>query len=160
MFSFLKHELVFVPLSLTETDGSLRTGNKSVLMNFLTEGIDEKQELQVDRASAELIIEGQALIVSVGKPTDAITFGDLADNFIKSLTNHRKMFHRIDVTIDRYIPGSAKGATRKRRSGTCCPTRRAIEGRYVPLQKNWNNFLCMSENKSDLARFLSQEIIR
>src|ERR1043165_5047763 len=128
-------------------------------MNFLTEGIDEKQELQVDRASAQLFIEGQALIVSVGKPTDEITFGDLADNFIKSLTSHSKMFHRIDVTFDRYIPGSVKGATRKRRSGTC-PIRRAIEGRQVPLPKNWKNFLCMSENKSDLARFLSQEIIR
>jgi len=44
----LKHELVFLPLSLTKTDSSLRTGNKSVLMNFLTEGINEKQELQVD----------------------------------------------------------------------------------------------------------------
>ena len=70
------------------------------------------------------------------------------------------MYHRIIVTFDRYIPGSVKGATRKRRSGTCCPIRRAIKGRHGPLPKNWNNFLCMSENKSDLARFLSQEIIR
>ena len=85
--------------------------------------------------------------------------GDLADNFIKSLTNHSKMYHRIIVTFDRYIPGSVKGATRKRRSGTC-PIRRAIKGCHGPLPKNWNNFLCMSENKSDLARFLSQEIIR
>jgi len=57
----LKHELVSVPLSLTETDGSLRTGNKSVLMNFLAEGISEQQELQVNRASAQLIIDGQAV---------------------------------------------------------------------------------------------------
>src|SRR5688572_19270721 len=88
------------------------------------------------------------------------SIGDLADSFIKSLTNHSKMYHCIIVTFDRYIPGSVKGATRKRRSGTCCPMRRAIKGCHGPLPKNWDNFLCMSGNKSDLARFLSQEIIR
>ena len=151
----LKYKLVPVPLSLTEMDGSLRTGNKAVLMNLLTKNIQERQELQVDRSSTQLIIDGQAMVVSLGKPADARTFGDLADNFIKCLTFYSKTYHRIDVTFDRYVPGSVKGATRKRRTGTCRPIRRVIEGRLVPLPKNWNNFLALSENKS-----LSKEIIR
>ena len=158
--NILKHELVSVPLSLSEMDGSLRTGNKAVLMNLMTKDIRERQELQVDRASTQLIIDGQAMVVSLGKPADARTFGDLADNFIRSLTLHSKTYHRIDVTYDRYVPGSVKGATRQRRAGTCRPIRRVIEGRLVPLPKKWNNFLALSENKSDLSRFLSKEIIR
>ena len=34
--NILKHELVSVPLSLSEMDGSLRTGNKAELMNLMT----------------------------------------------------------------------------------------------------------------------------
>lgn len=158
--NILKHELVTVPLSLTDMDGSLRTGNKAVLMNLMTKDIQESQELQVDRESTQLIIDGQAMIVSLGKPADAHTFGDLADNVLKYLTFHSHTYHRIDVTFDRYLTGSVKNATRKRRTGKCRPIRRVIEGRHVPLPKNWNNFLALSENKSNLSRFLSQEIIR
>ena len=131
-----------------------------MLMTYLTKGTSEKRELQLNRRSAQLIIDGQALIQSLGKPPDASTFGDLADNFIKSLTHQSKTFHRIDVTFDRYIPGSVKGATRKRRSEAHCPIRRAIDGRHVPLPQSWNNFLAMTENKSDLAQFLFEEIIK
>jgi hypothetical protein len=34
-----------------------------------------------------------------------------------------------------------------------------VEGRDVPLPKNWSNFLSLPENKADLARFLSNELL-
>jgi hypothetical protein len=34
-----------------------------------------------------------------------------------------------------------------------------IEGRDVPLPANWLNFLALGDNKADLARFLSEELI-
>ena len=35
----LKHEVLPVPLSLTELNGTLHTGNKSVFADIITEGI-------------------------------------------------------------------------------------------------------------------------
>ena len=34
-----------------------------------------------------------------------------------------------------------------------------IESRDVPLPRNWEGFITLAENKADLARFLSEEII-
>ncbi len=51
---------------------------------------------------------------------------------------------------------SIKSATRTRRTR---PIRRIIEHANVPLPSNWSNFISLSENKADLARFLSQQLI-
>ena len=34
-----------------------------------------------------------------------------------------------------------------------------IENKNVPVPNNWSNFLALSENKADLARFLSEHLI-
>ena len=38
------------------------------------------------------------------------------------------------------------------------PIRRVVEGRNVPLPKNWPNFLSLADNKADLAHFLSEQL--
>ena len=60
--------------------------------------------------------------------------------------------------FDRYREETIKGATRTRRTKTARPIRRLIEGREVPLPKNWTNFLSLADNKVDLAQFLSEEL--
>src|SRR3989442_774798 len=38
------------------------------------------------------------------------------------------------------------------------PIRRIVEGRQVPLPKNWSNFLSLADNKADLAHFMSEKL--
>ena len=52
--------------------------------------------------SACLIIDGQARVVSIGKPSSAKTFGDLADVFTTSVLQSGSAYGRIDVLLDRY----------------------------------------------------------
>jgi len=73
--SVLKHELLPVPVSLAEMNGSLRTGNKSILAHVITEGIDCPEIINLHDTSSCLIIDGQALVVALGKPENAQTFG-------------------------------------------------------------------------------------
>lgn len=61
--------------------------------------------------------------------------------------------------FDRYREKSIKASTRIRRSRNVRAIRRVIEGRLVPLPSNWQAFLALGDNKDDLARFLSEELI-
>ena len=71
-----------VHVSLAEMNGTLRTGNKSVLAEVLTTGINCPEAIDIGDQSSTLIIDGQALVVIVGKPFWVVTFGDLADIFV------------------------------------------------------------------------------
>ena len=91
-------------------------------------------------------------------PDAAVTFGDLADTYVKTVLKAGSEYHRIDVVFDRYRDETIKGTTRTRRSKTARPIRRLVEVRDVPLLKNWANFLSLADNKADLAHFLSEEL--
>jgi len=55
----LKHELLPVSLSLAEMNGTLRTGNKAILAEVLTDHIECPQAIQLYETSSCLIIDGQ-----------------------------------------------------------------------------------------------------
>jgi len=75
----LKYELMPVPISLVEMNGTLRTGNKSVLLaDKLTDGITCPDDIELHESSW-LIVDGHALVVALEKPDSTDTFGDLAD---------------------------------------------------------------------------------
>ena len=154
----LKHELLPVPVSLAEMNGTLRTGNKSILADKLTEGIVCPEAIEHHKSSSCLIIDGQALVVALGKPNNAVTFGDLADIYVRAVLKAGSNYQRVDVVFDRYREETIKGATRIRRTKAARPIRRLVEGRDVPLPKNWTNFLSLPDNKVDLAHFLSEEL--
>ena len=156
--SVLKHELLPVPVALAEMNGTLRTGNKSELANVVTEDIDCPETIQRHATSSFLIIDGQALVVALGKPDADVTFGDLADTYVNTVLKAGYEYHKIDVVFDRYRDETIKGTSRTRRSKTARPIRRLVEGRDVPLPKNWSNVLSLAENKTDLAHFLSVEL--
>ena len=148
--TILSHELFPVPLSLAEINGSLRTGNKAIMIEKLVEGLDCPPKIDLFGKSSCMVIDGQALVVSLGKPKDSVNFGDMSDAFLRAVLQIVKFCQRIDVVFDRYWEYSIKEITRKRRSKT---------NRDVPLPKNWSNFMALSENKADLARFLSEQLI-
>ena len=55
-------ELMNVPISLAEMNGSLRTGSKSVLADILTTDIEYLTTIDLKGLSLGLKIDGQALI--------------------------------------------------------------------------------------------------
>lgn len=141
-------------------NGNLRTGSKAVLTQAITAGISFLSSLSSnDIQNSSLIIDGQALVVAIGKPPGLVTFGDFADTFVQAVLNAGAKFNRVDVVFDRYYQLSIKSATRTRRSKGTRAIRRAIEHHNVPLPSNWANFLALSENKADLADFLSHQLI-
>ena len=155
----LQHELMNIPISIANCDGSLRTGSKAILADVITRDVVCPAEVKVDQSNSCLIIDGQAVVVAIGKPAGAHTFGDLADVFIEHVLVSGKCFKRIDVTFDRYIDNSTKSGTRKNRSRKARPIRKIVDGRTVPLPQNWNDFLAVPANKQDLALLLSNELI-
>ncbi|KAJ8868589.1 hypothetical protein PR048_030127 [Dryococelus australis] len=157
MPNVLKHERLPVPLSLMEMNGTLCTGNKYILTDLITEGISCPETIQLHETSSCLIIDGQALVVALGKPDNALTFGNLADMYVMTVLKVGYRYQRIYVVSDRYREETIKSATRKRRIKSTRPIRRIIEGRDVPLPKNWNNYLTVAEN-TDLANSLSNEL--
>ena len=154
----LKHELLPVPLALAEMNGTLRTGNKSVLAEKLTEDIVCPEAIELHDSSSYLIIDGQALVVALGKPDNAVTFGDLADIYVRAVLKAGSKYQRVDIVFDRYREETIKSPTRTRRTKAARPIRRLVEGRDVPLPKNWTNFLSLPDNKADLAHLLSEEL--
>ena len=154
----LKHELMPVPVSIAEMNGALRTGSKAMLSDELICGIMCPSSITPEGSSC-LIIDGQALVNAVGKPADNKTFGDLADTFVTAVLKMGTSYNRIDVVFDRYKEDSIKAGTRHNRSKHAKPIRRMVEGRHVPLPSNWQNFMALPQNKADLSRLLSEELI-
>ena len=99
--NILQHELMTVPLSLATTCGSLHSTNKAVLANILTQQVQTSATVILDVPSC-LIIDGQALVMALGKPPDIRTFGDYANIFVSTVFNMGANYQRIDVVVDRY----------------------------------------------------------
>ena len=149
-----------VPLALAYPTGLLRSGNKTHLADKLTHNVIIQENINLNENVAYLIIDGPALMQSLGRPKDCTNFGDLADSFVSSVLNSGRSCHRIDILFDRYRDLSIKSSTRdKRNKKSCRPVRRVIEDRNVPLPNDWSNFMALSDNKADYARFLSEELI-
>ena len=155
----LQHELMNIPISIANCNGSLRTGSKAILADVITRAVVCPAEVKVDQSNSCLIIDGQAVVVAIGKPAGAHTFGDLADVFVEHVLVSGKCFKRIDMTFDRYIDNSTKSGTRKNRSRKARPIRKIVDDRTVPLPQNWNDFLAVPSNKLDLALVHSKELI-
>lgn len=92
--NIMMHELFVVPLSLAEVDGQLRSGSKAIFAKILTADIPCPSDLKATDLQCEpmLVIDGQALIISIGKPQEAKTFGDLADTFVESVLQSGSQF--------------------------------------------------------------------
>ena len=73
-----------IPFSLATTDGSLHFTNKSVLANILTQQVETSANVAVDEGSC-LLIDGQALLMALGKPPGIMTFGDFANIFTETV---------------------------------------------------------------------------
>ena len=87
----LSHELIAVPLSLAETNGKLRTGQKAVLSNVLTIAIECPKQIEL-QGRASLLIDGMDLVAAIGR-----RFGDLGDKFLAAVLPSETRYHEIHI---------------------------------------------------------------
>ena len=101
-----------------------------------------------------MVIDGQALVMSIGRPQMSHTFEDFATVFLKVVHQYGLPFTRIDVVFDRYDRLSIKeGTWTNRKKGK--PIRRVLGTPDVPLPQDWQGFLSDPRNNADLTNFLS-----
>ena len=91
----LKHELMPVPIAIAETNGSLRSGNKSLLLDILLKNVDTNGLIDFNDRAA-LIIDGQFLVQGLR------TFGEYAEIYVgvvlrKGLDLDELMLFLIDI---------------------------------------------------------------
>jgi len=78
-------------------NGTLRTGNKFVLADKLTESITCPDDIELHESSSCLTVDGQVLVVALGKPDSTDTHGDLADSYIAGYKYQRITFCSTDT---------------------------------------------------------------
>ena len=96
--AILKHELSPIPLSLAQPSGDMNTTTKAELIAVLTSGVDTPSEVPDADMKTCVLIDGHALIQSLGKPHGCHTFGDYADVFVQNVARHfGEHTSRVDV---------------------------------------------------------------
>jgi len=91
------------------------------------------------------------------KPTDVKTFNKYAHNiFIPYLTRKLQSVTRLDLVWDRYLADSLKRATRAKCGRGV--RRRVVGAATIP--RNWQNFLRVDSNKTELFAFFSDTMIK
>ena len=79
-------------------------------------------------------------MVTLDKPQNASSFGDLADIFVNYIYAPGIYYNRIDVVFDRYNKLSINSRTRNRR-GRGAPIHRNAQTKYAPLPHDWQGVL-------------------
>ena len=90
------------PLSLAELNGSLRSGDKALLQKRLLENVERPNIINLSGKPSCLIIDGHALVWSLGNGDNSNTFRDQANLFIQSVLKEGMLYDRIFVVFDRY----------------------------------------------------------
>ena len=80
--SILKYELLPVLLSLAEINGFLCSGNKYVLADMVTEDRVCPRVIELYNISSCLLIDEQALVLTLVMPGYALIFVDMADIYM------------------------------------------------------------------------------
>ena len=148
---FFRHENNSYPPSLSD-NGSLRIGTKSDLLHCL----DEFSATRQDAPAATCVILDGAAIIQMLKPTAVNNFGDYANQiFIPYLKYKLRDATRLDLVWDIYREDSLKSMARlKRGEGV----RRRVSA-TAAIPRNWQGFLRVDENKTELFALLTQIVL-
>ena len=95
--NILQHEIMAVPLSLATPSGSLYFTNFTVMASILTQQVKVPVNIIVVEPSC-LLIDGQALVMALGKQPDIATFDPYADTFTNTVFRMGAHYGRIDGT--------------------------------------------------------------
>ena len=119
MKKILQHELMPIPISLAETNGALRTGSKTSLVECLTFDVQCPAAIEVQDNSC-LVIDGQDMVIAIGKLQTCKTFGDAKAfvNLVNRVILVSAANNRVDVVFDIYTDNSMKASTHQTRTKT------------------------------------------
>ena len=148
---FFRHENQACPPAPSD-GGSLYTGTKSDLLTCLEEVSDAKTETPVTTC---IMLDGAA-IVQLLKPAASKTFEEYAQQiFIPYMSTKLQTVSGLDLVWDTYLADSLKDSTRAKRGQGM--RRRVAAAAAIP--ENWQNFLRVDSNKTELFRFLSAAVM-
>ena len=143
----IRHSLMTVPLYLVTTSSGLHSTNKAVLANILTQHVQTHATVILDEPSC-LLIDGQALVMALGKPPDIRTFSDYPNIFASTVFQMGANCQRIDVVFGRYHDESINEGSMTKRKQRHRPVRRKIENNSsVPLHHTGLASWHLSERK-------------
>ena len=149
--NFFKHENQPWPPSLSKY-GEMRVGTKSDLLQCL-EALCPKPQYTpcVDVA----VLDGAAVVQMLG-PGTCTKFSEYVEAvFMPYIMRKLGAVQRLDVVWDIYKNDSLKSATRQnRRSGL----RRRV-GLHTAMPGNWQSFLRVNENKTELFSLLAEQLV-
>ena len=150
--NFFKHENHAYPPSLSPL-GKLRFSTKADLTDCLEKLCTSKGEAPV----IDVIILDGAAIINMLKPVGAKTFQDYAMLvFLPYIKAQLAIVSRVDIIWDVYIPDSLKSTARENRGKGV--RRRVAAANSIP--GNWQEFLRVDENKTELFNFLAHEVVK
>ena len=96
-------------------NGTLKTGQKSVLADLITSGKTCPSEIELQGSSC-LLIDGMALVSAIGRPSGARMRGDFANSFQAAVLQAGSRYQQIHNIFDRYQKEYIKSGTRERRT--------------------------------------------
>ena len=150
---FFSHENHSYPPSISEY-GKLRKSTKADFVGIL-ESARETREVAPEDVTMK-VFDGAA-IVQMTRSSTVKTYGEYSKNiFWPFVLNPKGTITRVDVVFDIYNNVSLKAETRERRGKGV----RISVKESTPVWKNWQQFLQVDENKSELFHLLAQDLLK
>ena len=148
---FFKHENQAYPPSLSQ-HGSLRLGTKSDILSC----VENCAQSQTSAPEIEVTILDGAAVVHMLMPGISKTFDEYAQNvFLPYIQSHLHRSSRVDIVWDVYVKNSLKSQTRSKRGKGI---RRRVQGSQC-IPSNWQSFLRVEGNKTELFAFLARHVV-
>ena len=151
MDNFFKHENHAYPPSLSQL-GKLRLGTKA----DLTDCLEKLSTSEGEAPPVDAVILDGAAIINMLRPVGAKTFQDYATLvFLPYIKAQLANVSRVDIVWDVYRQDSLKTTTREKRGKGV--RRRVAAANSIP--GNWQEFLRIDDNKTELFDFLAHEVV-
>ena len=159
MADFFMHENAREPPALSDK-GKLRTGTKSQILGCLPSMPGYSHDPNPKQAS--VVILDIAAVIHMVRPTLAKVFGEYTSMHLLPFMESQKTPRttRIDAVWECYYKHSLKNQTRtKRQAGGGIQRTRVSTKIQMPWKKDWQQFLSINQNKDDLFKYISTELI-
>ncbi|MES9879581.1 MAG: hypothetical protein ABW185_01720 [Sedimenticola sp.] len=150
---FFRHENQSAPPSLSQL-GKIRLGTKSDLLSCLESCVDVADDIPLP-ATDVVILDGAAVVNFLKPQSTNKTFSDYAAKvFVPYVQGQMQRSSRVDIVWDQYHKNSLKSHARSKRGKG---VRRRVAG-ATGLPGNWQQFLRVDANKTELFAFLTDHV--
>ncbi len=106
------------------------------------------------------VIDGMAVVQSMGKPTWVKTCAQWADHFLATLDSKANDYDEVHLVFDRYdVPNSLKQATRERRLAGNLPITYHVSDNTPLAKVTAKQFLACASTKDELTVYLAQKAL-